>query len=223
MGKIDRPIVPRPRRAFPWTQVLLGAIVVLLAWIGYEQRSTRQSPPVAAQTVQPRVISVEKPKQPETRPPGATANSSPATTPAPVFVEHSATQDVPIRTESSVPLEAAIVQPKPPPPPKQETPKDVAERCLEFSGSIVTTDPIYRPTSVIVEMSALNRCVDTFVGEQVWATATVTGETSGVLGSDFNHFSGTIGSYGKATARVDVACDPNLVRGVVVQLRHYSP
>jgi len=230
MGKMEiaplsRP--PREPREFPWTRALLAMAVILLAWVGYQQATKpKEKEPEKGWLLpllkpqKPQVVYVvEKPASASPSAPPKAEQASELAPVSPAVVIHERVQDMPVKADA-----VAVLPPAPRPvPKKQETWNDIATRCLEFSGALVTTDPIVRPASVIVELHTINRCPDNFPGEHVWATAFVTGEQSGVVGSDFGHFSGTIVGYGNAWTRLEVACNPDLARSVVVRLRYFTP
>jgi hypothetical protein len=230
MGTIERSPLPPPRenetREFPWTRALLAATIVILGWIGYQQatKPAKPEPPPGwlLAKKQPAVVYVvEKPKAESKPEPKQPDPSTPIEAPAASSVEHSSVQD--FRLKDREPTPTVPVALPTPAPKKRETWDELAQRCLEFSGDLVTTDPIIRPTSVLVDLHAINRCIDNFAGDHVWATAFLVGEQAGVVGSYDGHFSGTIVGYATATTRLEVACNPDLVRSVLARLRFYTP
>ena len=229
MGKMEsaplsRP--PREPREFPWTKALLAAVVVLLGWIGYQQatKPEKPSPPpgwlLNRKAPPPQVIYVvEKPSTAALRPvdPPPADPAPPATADAAVI--HESVQDFAAKADR--PTEPA---PAPQPAKKPETDSQVAERCLQFSAEIDTTQPVERPFSVLVNMHAKNNCAASFPGEHVWATVFIVGtggDGSGAIGSDFGHFAGTISPFGQADAMMEIQCDPNQARSALAKFRFF--
>jgi hypothetical protein len=115
------------------------------------------------------------------------------------------------------------VPPPAPTPKKPETDTEIAKRCLEFSASINTTQPVERPFSILADVFVKNTCDLNFPGEHVWATVAVRGDSAGVIGSDFGHFSGTITPYGSAQTMLEIQCDPTAARSLFAALRFFNP